>query len=378
MRHRRVAIVIIIAGLLFSAAVYVKQRQVGDMRYNNSGAYKEDPSQVAEKQDFLSVVVVGDIMLSRNVAQKIKEYGDPNDVFTSVKWFLQSGDLVFGNLENPITTGREIDVNEMILRADPWVAPALKETGFDLLSLANNHISDFGTQGLLDTLKYLDDGNISYAGAGRNAKEANAPKYIEINGVKLAFLAFTDPRLTPGIDYSEEGPSVAFLDQDKIAIVVNEVSKNADFTIVYLHGGTEYIPEPDKTLINYAYLAIDSGADLVIGSHPHVVQKIEQYQGKHILYSLGNFVFDQLWSEETREGIIAKISISENKLVKIEFLPIRINNDCFPEPLNGERGRAVMEKLELEVKRENTQIWDAKQQEFMIIEQYTFYSTGTV
>ena len=100
-----------------------------------------------EKQESLSLVVVGDIMLSRYVAQMINEYGDPGYAFRGVKWFLESGDIVFGNLENPITSGREIKVPEMVLRADPWVVSALYESGFNILSLANNHIYDFGAQG---------------------------------------------------------------------------------------------------------------------------------------------------------------------------------------------------------------------------------------
>ena len=123
---------------------------------------------------------------------------------------------------------------------------------------------------------------ISYVGAGKNAAEAYAPCFIEVNGVKLAFLAFTDPALITHINFSQEGPSIGFLDSGKVVSAVSKAAENADFTVVYFHGGKEYASEPEETIINLAHLAIDSGADLVLGSHPHVVQKVEQYQGKFI------------------------------------------------------------------------------------------------
>ena len=373
MRLNRLVMIAFLVGLLFSVGIYIQQHHDSNKVFSNIIDFKKYRMRFPEKQESLSLVVVGDIMLSRYVAQMINEYGDPGYAFRGVKWFLESGDIVFGNLENPITSGREIKVPEMVLRADPWVVSALYESGFNILSLANNHIYDFGAQGLLDTLDYLEKEAISYVGAGKNAAEAYAPRFIEVNGVKLAFLAFTDPALITHINFSQEGPSIGFLDSGKVVSSVSKAAENADFTVVYFHGGKEYASEPEETIINLAHLAIDSGADLVLGSHPHVVQKVEQYQGKFIFYSLGNFIFDQLWSQETRESIIAKISISENRVEKIEFLPVFINDECFPVPLSGEKGQELTEKLRLKLKKEIIPAWNREENSFTMLEQYVFY-----
>ncbi len=366
---------LLITGLLLCLLGFlVKQKPVDGERYNDLATYQKYCMGIPEKQASFSITIVGDIMLSRNVAKRINELGDPNYAFDGVRWFFQGSDLIFGNLENPLTPGREIYITEMLLRADPEVIPALKNVGFGILSLANNHTLDFGLEGLSDTLKYLDKAAIKYTGAWKNAEESYLPTYMEAGGIKVAFLAFTDPIMTPFVYRKETEPGIAFLNPEKIASSIKESKANGDFTIVYLHRGEEYVAEPGDTEIGLAHLAIDAGADLVVGSHPHVVQKVEQYKGKFIFYSLGNFVFDQLWSRETREGIAAKIFINEDGVEKIEFLPVFMNVDCFPEPLDGERGQAVAEKLGLELQKERIPAWDSKQQLFTDAEQYVFYA----
>jgi len=342
------------------------------MDYHDLDAFKEDRMKHPEKHDSLCLVAVGDIMLSRYVAQKIKEHDDPGYPFAEIEWFLQSGDITFGNLEGPVTPGREIKIPEMVLRANPSVAPALKEAGFNILSLANNHIPDFGVQGILDTIKYLDRAEINYAGAGRNEEEAFAPQYMEVKGVRLAFLAFNDPSVVPDSYSAGDGPGTAVLEPEKIRAAVREATANADFIVVSLHAGTEYVYEPDDTQVHFAHLAIDAGADLVFGSHPHVVQKVEQYQGKYIFYSLGNFIFDQLWSQDTRGGVAAKICINENSVEKIEFLPVYINDDARPVALRGQEGKMLIEKLGLEMDMTVVPAWDNERKAFAAREQYVY------
>jgi len=289
-----------------------------------------------------------------------------------VKWYLQDVDVVFGNLEGPITAGRAIQVPEMVLRADPDVAPTLQAAGFNLLSLANNHMLDFGEQGLLDTIHYLDNAGIRHVGGGGTEQAAYAPCYMEVKGVKLAWLAFHDQGLVKQDNRSSKGPGTAVLEPDKVTAAVKEASAKADFTVVSLHAGTEYAAEPDATQVTFARLAIDAGADLVLGSHPHVVQKVEQYRGKYILYSQGNFIFDQLWSRETREGFVAKIHISANKVDRIIFLPVYINDKARPVTLKGPEAQSVLDKLGLELTRQTIPAWDNDQKVFTTGEQYVF------
>ncbi|WP_157872826.1 CapA family protein [Desulfoscipio gibsoniae] len=368
-------VLMLAVGLLYCFGGCTPQQYGGSRVFHDLASFKEYRMKLPEKHDSLCLVAVGDIMLSRYVAQKIKEHDDPNYPFAGVKWFLQGGDVGFGNLEGPVTPGREIKIPEMVLRADPRVAPALKDAGFDILSLANNHVPDFGEQGILDTLHYLDDAAILHAGAGRNKQEAFAPQYMEVKGVKLAFLAFNDPAVVPDSYMAGDSPGTAVLEPEKVTATVKEAADNADFTVVSLHAGTEYAPMPDDTQVHFARLAINAGADLVLGSHPHVVQKIEQYRGKYILYSLGNFIFDQLWSRDTREGVIARIYISENSVEKMEFLPVYINDDARPVALSRREGQKVLEKLGLKLDIKTLPAWDNEKKIFATTEQYVFQAS---
>lgn len=371
MKFPRLALtLLLIAGFLFHSACV--PRYGSDGTFRDFSAFREARMKLPEKHEPLYLVAVGDIMLSRYVAQKIKEHEDPGYPFAEVKWFLQSGDIAFGNLEGSVTPGRDIKIPEMVLRADPCVAPALKDAGFDILSLANNHLPDFGVQGVLDTMRYLDDAIISHTGAGRNEEEAYIPRYMEAKGLKLAFLAFNDPALAPDYYRASDGPGTAALEPEKMTAAIREAAGNADFTVVYLHAGTEYASQPDESQARFARMAIDAGADLVLGSHPHVVQKVEKYRGKYILYSLGNFIFDQLWSRDTREGVAARVCISENSVEKIEFLPVYINDDARPVALSGQDGLRVMEKLGLELGLELIPAWGSEKEAFVTKEQYVF------
>ncbi|MFA5536909.1 MAG: CapA family protein [Bacillota bacterium] len=346
---------------------------LGGDAFTNLASFKEYRRQFPEQQEEIVLTAVGDIMLSRYVAHNINQAEDPDQVFAAVNQFLQKGDLVFGNLENPLTPGRKIEIPEMIFRADPVMASVLKKSGFNILSLANNHIADFGAEGLLDTLGCLDDLSIEYCGVGKTAEEALAPCYMEAKGVKLAFLAFTDAAIMPDSFNEGREAKIAFSDPQAVVTAVGEAAVNADLTIVYLHGGEEYVGEADEPQVKLAHLAIDSGADLVLGSHPHMAQKVEQYRGKYIFYSLGNFVFDQLWSQETRESIIAKFYFSKHRLEKVEILPVFINDKCFPEALGGEAGRKVAERLDLELETVLLPAWDTEEEKFITIEQYVFF-----
>ncbi len=378
MRNRRLFItIILISVLILYIGNFIKEQYISNNRYNSLDSFRQYKLKLPEKEDSIIIVAVGDIMLSRLVDLSIKENSDNAYSFDEVKWFWQNADIIFGNLENPLIPGREIGVSEMVLRADPEMAYMLKDSGFNILSLANNHIYDFGSEGLLNTIKILDEVDIKYCGVGSDGKEKApyTPACIEANGIEIAFLAFTDKELMPEIaEEDKEKSDIAFLDKERIAISVSEAAKNGNFVIVYLHGGTEYASEPDKAMKDYAYLAIDKGADLILGSHPHVVQKAEKYRGKYIFHSLGNFIFDQLWSLETRESIIAKIYISENKVERLIFLPAFIDDNCFPSPIRGEAGQKIIEKLGLNCEKEIVPAWNNEKKLFEEFEQYVYYT----
>ncbi|TEB07721.1 Capsule biosynthesis protein CapA [Pelotomaculum schinkii] len=342
----------------------------------NFAAFKAKKLKLPIRTEPVCLVAVGDIMLSRGVAGEIKEHGDdPRHPFLQIEKYLKSGDIVFGNLENPITPGREIMMPEMTLRADPGVEIALKDAGFTVLSLANNHLPDFGSQGVLDTVRYLNNAGIGHTGAGETEEEAFAAEFIEVKGLRVAFLAFTDPAIVPdSYPARSDHPGVAFLNQEKMRAAVRYAGEKADFVVVSMHAGTEYETRPDLAQTRLARLAVDAGADLVLGHHPHVVQKIEKYKGKYIFYSLGNFVFDQKWSRATRVGLAAKIFITPEGVEKFELLPVFINDQDQPQALEGEEAEMALENTGLRLEDTAIPAWDQESRVFRETKRYVCYA----
>lgn len=295
-----------------------------------------------------TLIAVGDIMLSRNVAAKIKEYNDVDYPFLKVVDYLKSGDIVFGNLESPITPGPEVKTGSTTFHANPGVENGLKDSGFNILSLANNHFPDYGTKGIKDSLKYLDEAGIKHVGSGMNEVQAYAPAYLEINGLSFDFFTYNDTDVVPpSYGAASNHSGTAFMDIPKMTKAVKEAKIDSRFVIVSMHSGTEYTTKPNKRQITFARAAIDAGAEMVIGHHPHVVQEAEIYKGKYIFYSLGNFIFDQMWSQETREGLILKVKFNEFGVEKIEYQPILIDDYSQPRLLVGEEGEKIKKILKL-------------------------------
>ncbi len=293
----------------------------------------------------ISLVAVGDIMPSGRVAEKMRQYGIDYP-FLHVSDFLKSGDLTFANLESPITSGRRIKTGEMTFRSDPAVAAVLHRVGVSIVSLANNHTPNFGARGLLDTFKYLKENNIQYVGAGKDAEEAAAPAYVTVKEKTFAFLAYNDTDVVPlSYEAGENHPGTAFMRLKKMEQAVKAAKTKADFVIVSMHAGTEYRAKPNASQVAFAHRAIEAGAELVIGHHPHVVQTMEQYRGKYIFYSLGNFVFDQMWSAETRRGLALKIFFNENGVTRVSYHPVLISDFSQPNFLTGPAAAAVVARL---------------------------------
>ncbi len=283
-------------------------------------------------------------MLSRVVEQKMIEYGDYKYPFLKIAGIIREADIVFGNLETTMISGRIIKSEEMIFRADPKSIEGLKFAGFNVLNIANNHIMNFGKDGLDSTIKILDENNIMRVGAGRSEEEIYKPVIKNIKGAKFAFLGFTynsDQREF----FDGEIYGVANMEIEKMKENVEKANLENDIVIVSMHAGTEYQTFPSSFQENFARGAIDAGADLVIGSHPHVVQAVEKYKERYIIYSLGNFVFDQMWSNETRLGVIAEIIFNNKKIDSINFIPIKIYDYSQPTILEGEEAEMILERL---------------------------------
>ncbi|MFA6897089.1 MAG: CapA family protein [Patescibacteria group bacterium] len=290
------------------------------------------------------LAAVGDIMLARSVERQMIAKGDWKYPFLSTADITSGADIAFGNLETTILPGKTSADNSFFFRTDPKALEGLKFAGFDVLSLANNHMMNFGLEGLQSTLRNLDGAGIGHIGAGISEKEIYAPVIKEVGGVKFGFLAYTYAEER----FSENGDAygTVYADVDKMKKQVAELAKSVDVAVVSMHMGEEYQTQPNAAQKNFARAAVDAGADLVVGHHPHVVETFEKYNGGYIIYSLGNFVFDQMWSEETRLGAIVKVTVENKKISDMEFVPIKIFNYAQPQILEGEEKDMILKRLQ--------------------------------
>lgn len=319
--------------------------------------FRKEKMKLPPESGEVSLVAVGDIMLSRDVDSKMRlhGYGYP---WEKVRDYIAAADISFGNLETAITPGRKINTNEMVFRADPKNADELAEVGFDVLSLANNHSMNFGQSGMNDTLGYLLEAGILPSGAGFEP-QAYRPAYVERNGLRFAFLSFQSPQFVPrSYQAAKDRIGVAFTNTELMAAAVRDAGEKADFVIVSMHAGNEYVSRPNAEQVTFARAAIDAGAEMVIGHHPHVTQTVERYKGKYIFYSLGNFVFDQMWSLETRRGLMIKAYFNRGGVSKIDLLPMLIEDYSRPDFLEGEGEQAVLSRLQTDFVDWTSYYWD--------------------
>lgn len=288
-------------------------------------AFTDNPPQPS------SLTFVGDIMLSRWVALRMNQLGFDYP-FLETRDYLTQSDLTIGNLESPYSEAGpyQTAAGTMIFRHDPRVTPELKNAGFDIFNLANNHFGNAGQQGISFTLDQLTTNGLDYFGAGENSTLSHQPLIKEINGVKFAFLGYTDSSVTP-VSYAatNEKAGLNLDDTNQMIEDIKNAKKTADFIIVSMHLGTEYQTKPNQKQNNFARSAIDAGADFIYGHHPHVIQSIEFYKNKPIFYSLGNFIFDQT-SANTKQGLVINAKILYNKLVGLEIKSINIKNFAQP------------------------------------------------
>jgi poly-gamma-glutamate capsule biosynthesis protein CapA/YwtB (metallophosphatase superfamily) len=302
-----------------------------------------DPSRTPTPSLQVILDAVGDIMLARTVGQQLQDEG-PAVVFAGVQSELDAADVLVGNLECALTIKGTPQQKLYSFAALPEAAQALALAGFDVLSLANNHAMDYGTSGLSDTRSNLDQVGIASVGAGANEEQAHAPVVLERNGLRLAFLAYVDvPVELHGFDArswiaSEDQPGIAWATPDQIKNDVTAAKQVADLVIVLLHSGNEItsiIPNISEDQVNEARTAIDSGASLVIGSHPHILQRIETYHGGLIAYSLGNFVFDD-YLGIANQSIILRVMLDKNGVQSYGVVPVQVTNGL-PEIVSGEQ-----------------------------------------
>ena len=327
----------------------------------------------------IKFTAVGDIMMGNGVETMIKRY-EVKFPFQHVSSILKNSDITFGNLEAPLTNETNkavLDYTKIIdkplvidgkvftnvyCRAIPSSVEGLVYAGFDVVSLANNHILDYSATGLFDTMKILSEHNIKYVGAGKNIDDAKKPVIIQVKNMKVGFLAYSDVYLA-----SKQKPGVAstkYIRKD-----IKNLKDKVDIIVVSIHGGMCIVDHPLPDEIKMMHSIIDSGASLILRHHPHVIQGIEHYNKGVIVYSLGNFVFDcnidplEKDLAEARESMIFQCKLSKEGIEETKIIPVYINDYYQPEVLSGSDKDKILskiEKLSLDIINKDSCVWTTK------------------
>ncbi|NLM37735.1 MAG: CapA family protein [Firmicutes bacterium] len=275
-------------------------------------------------------------------------YTNPAYPFRYLQSFCQESDVFFVNLETPISTQGEIYVEKTFtFRCSPPVVNTLKAGNINVVSLANNHIMDYGPAALAETIALLEQHKIAYTGAGPNLAAARTPAILEKNGLKIAFLAYNNT-LPLEFNATATRAGTAFGDLRYLSADVKKACALADIVVVSFHWSAEHLKERKAYQADLAKAAINAGAHLVVGHHPHVIQGVEVYKHGLIAYSLGNFVFAS-YSRKVQDGLLLQVRLTPSGLKEAAFYPLNINNhqvNFQPQPYSGDEAERVLQELQ--------------------------------
>jgi len=287
----------------------------------------------------LTLAAVGDIMLDRSVGAMINRQGCAY-IIERLAPRLRKADITFGNLECPLSTvGPHSPREHLVFRAHPKTVKVLVLGGFDIVSLANNHTLNAGHAGLLQTLQHLEEASVAYVGAAADASEGSQPAFFDANRLTIGFLAYTD------LDFGHGSYSKVDQELSNLCAQIAAAKNKCDLLAVSYHWGTEYHRRPSGRQIEVAHTSIDAGADVVLGHHPHVLQGVEMYKQCPILYSMGNFIFDQRSGERMESGLFT-LHYREDRGWRVEMKPIWIPRSRLgPQYATGEREVRILQRF---------------------------------
>ncbi len=244
---------------------------------------------------------------------------------------LREADLTLINLEAPLIANCPAHWDGFQFCGQPGFVEALVEAGVDVAGLENNHIGNYGPDGVVATVALLHEHGIDHA-------DRRTLAVRDVRGLRFGFLAFN------GVGER--------IDRAAMAATIGEAAEQVDVLVVAIHWGQEYVAVPQAAPgvapddpVAIAHLAIDAGAGLVIGNHPHWVQAVELYDGKLIAYAHGNFIFDQMWSLPTRQGVVGRYTFYDDRLVRVEYLPVLIEDSAQPRFVAGEEAQAILDRM---------------------------------
>ncbi|NMC36346.1 CapA family protein [Candidatus Beckwithbacteria bacterium] len=283
-------------------------------------------------QKLRTLIVTGDVIPARSVNTQTLKANDFTWAFAKTADFLKTADVTFINLETPLIPNCQLTDEGMHFCGDQRHIQGLTFAGVDVANLANNHTGNYGLDGLEQTEALLNQAGIETTGFEDNLAIKN------VRGIRFAFLGYNE--------VPDSGSDISLAEPQKIRKEITQTKTKADVIIVTFHWGTEYTTQITDNQRQLAHLAIDNGADLIIGNHPHWVQPLEIYKGKLITYAHGNFIFDQMWSQETREGVVGKYTFYDDKLIDAQFFPVQIDDYGQPHFVtNQNQKQRIMAKL---------------------------------
>lgn len=285
-----------------------------------------------KEPDYISFSFLGDMMLDRGVRSSVNKNfnGDYSDLFSKME-VLKKSDVVFANLEGPASDqGRDLQ-NLYSFRMDPDTIPALKGAGMSIVSVANNHAGDWGREAFIDTLNRLEENEILYTGGGIS-KDVENPTIIEKYGMKIGFLGFSDVG-PQNLSAKEDTVGILLANNPRYEEIIKNAKSQVDYLVVSIHWGDEYKTTNNARQETLAKKAVDAGAKLVIGHHPHVIQNTEVYKDSLIVYSLGNFIFDQKFSTATMQGMLLELRLWRDGSVDYKKNTVKLNKVFQPDQI---------------------------------------------
>jgi hypothetical protein len=300
-----------------------------------------------DKNNTLCVAIAGDICMRNLTDIMDAEYS--REALREIQPILDRADVRLINLENAIIDGgTAIHKSGPPLKGSPKNLVFLKEGRFDCTILANNHVGDYGEEGVYSTFKALDKEGIAHVGAGRNLDESYIPWYYEANDCKLAVIAICENEF--GIAEADKAGTAGF-DMYRVLHTIRNAKVNADFVIVVMHGGNEYNPIPSPRVVSRYRIFVDLGADAVIGMHPHCMQGFETYNNTPIVYSTGNFLFPKFGVKETKSpwyyGYLPFLTFKKGEPAALEVFPYRYNEECtLISPFKDKEMEAILSYLD--------------------------------
>ena len=277
----------------------------------------------------VSIVFMGDVMLADGPGRLVKQGHDPFAPFARI---LDSADVRVANLECVVARSGKPGDKPFTFRADPRALPLLKRH-VDAVSVANNHSGDFGREAFAEMLTRLNQAGLPFFGGGRNLSEAHEPLLIERHGLRIALLGY-DEFFPRSFEAGEHHPGVAWSEDAQVVVDIRRARTvhHADIVIPFMHWGEEHRPRANDRQRELARLMIDAGADAVVGTHPHVVEDVELYQGKPIVYSLGNFIFDGFDDADNNTAWVLRLQVNRTGVREVHIQVGRIDRQGTPHP----------------------------------------------